>query len=319
MQRYLLSRAIQSILTILGVLVLVFFMIRFAGDPTSQMVSRQATPEQIEEFRVAMGFNRPLIIQFIDFAFLEFEEGGTSITGIKGAITGDFGNSLHYRIPAMPLVVERLPATLQLATTALLFAMIIGIPLGLLAGFNPGSVWDTLARLVGLIGQSVPNFWLALILILVFAVGLGWFPSFGRDKPTSVVLPAFALSLFVTGQLVRMTRSSVLEIRGEDYIRTANSKGLRLRVIYIRHVLRNAGIPIISILSVQFGYLLGGSIYIESIYSWPGLGRLLADSIGVRDFTLVVAIAFFTSLMVISLSFLSDVVYAVIDPRIRYA
>ena len=219
----------------------------------------------------------------------------------------------------MPLVVERLPATLQLATTALLFAMIIGIPLGLLAGFNPGSVWDTLARVVGLIGQSVPNFWLALILILVFAVGLGWFPSFGRDKPTSVVLPAFALSLFVTGQLVRMTRSSVLEIRGEDYIRTANSKGLRLRVIYIRHVLRNAGIPIVSILSVQFGYLLGGSIYIESIFSWPGLGRLLADSIGVRDFTMVVAIAFFTSLMVISLCFLSDVVYAVIDPRIRYA
>lgn len=219
----------------------------------------------------------------------------------------------------MPLVLERLPATLQLATTALLFSMIIGIPLGLLAGFNPGSVWDTIARVVGLIGQSVPNFWLALLLILVFAVALGWFPSFGRDQASSVVLPAFALSLFPMGQLVRMTRSSVLEIRGEDYIRTANSKGLRPRVIYLRHVLKNAGIPIISILGVQFGYLLGGSIYIESIYSWPGVGRLLADSIGVRDFPMVMAIAFFTSLMVITLSFLSDVAYAVIDPRIRYA
>ncbi len=319
MQRYLLSRAIQSILTIIGVLVLVFFMIRFAGDPTAQMISRQATSEQIEAFREAMGFNRSLLVQFADFAFLEFGEDHTTIIGIKGAVTGDFGKSLHYRLPAMPLVVERLPATLQLAATALLFSIIIGVPLGLLAGFNPGSVWDTVARVVGLIGQSVPNFWLALLLILVFAVGLRWFPSFGRDELKSVVLPAFALSLFTTGQLVRMTRSSVLEIRGEDYIRTANSKGLRPRVIYTRHVLKNAGIPIVSVLSVQFGYLLGGSIYIETIFSWPGLGRLLADSIGVRDFPLVVAIAFFTSLMVISLSFLSDVTYAVIDPRIRYA
>lgn len=319
MQRYILSRLIQSVLIVIGVLVLVFFMVRLTGDPVSLMIGRGASEEEREAFRVRLGLDRPLLIQFIDFAFLDFGEDGTSIEGINGAVTGDFGQSLHYKVDAMPLVLERLPATLQLATTALLFSMIIGIPLGLLAGFNPGSVWDTIARVVGLIGQSVPNFWLALLLILVFAVALGWFPSFGRDQASSVVLPAFALSLFPMGQLVRMTRSSVLEIRGEDYIRTANSKGLRPRVIYLRHVLKNAGIPIISILGVQFGYLLGGSIYIESIYSWPGVGRLLADSIGVRDFPMVMAIAFFTSLMVITLSFLSDVAYAVIDPRIRYA
>jgi peptide/nickel transport system permease protein len=304
MQRYLLSRLGQSILILIGVLVLVFFMLRVTGDPVSIMVSRNASAEQVEAFRRDMGFDRPLIIQFFDFAFR--------------AIQLDFGNSLHYKLPALPLILERLPATIQLAGVSLLLSMLIGIPLGLVGGTNPGSIWDSLARLVGLMGQTVPNFWLALILIIVFAVNLGWFPSFGRDQASSVVLPAFALSVFTMGQLVRLTRSAVLEIRAEDYIRTANSKGLRPRIIYFRHVLRNAAIPLVSILGVQFGYLLSGSIYIETIFSWPGIGRLLADSIGVRDFTMVQAIAFFTSMVVVALNLLTDVFYSLLDPRIRY-
>jgi peptide/nickel transport system permease protein len=304
MQRYLISRLGQSVLILVGVLVLVFFMLRMTGDPASLMVSREASPEQIEAIREAMGFNRPLYIQFFDFA--------------RKAIVGDFGNSLHYRIPAMPLILERLPATVQLASVALLMAVVVGIPLGLIGGFNPGSFWDSLARLLGLLGQTVPNFWLALLLIILFAVKLGWFPSFGRDEPKSVVLPAFALSVFSMGQIVRLTRSAVLEIRGEDYIRTANSKGLRPRIIYLRHVLRNAAIPLVSVLGVQFGYLLSGSIYIETIFSWPGMGRLLADSIGVRDFPMVQAIAFFASIVVVVLNLLTDVAYAWLDPRIRY-
>ncbi len=304
MQRYLLSRLVQSLLIILGVLVLVFFMVRLTGDPVSLMVSREATPEQREAFRRAMGFDRPLAVQFLEFAY--------------NAIRMDFGNSLHYRLPALPLILERVWPTIQLATAALLMAALIGIPLGLVAGSNPGSSWDSLARVLGLVGQSTPNFWLALLLIIVFAVKLGWFPSFGRDYASSVVLPGFALSVFSMGQLVRMTRSAVLEIRGEDYIRTANSKGLSPRVIYVRHVLRNAAIALVSVLGVQFGYLLSGSIYIETIFAWPGLGRLLADSVGVRDFPMVQAIAFFTSLVVVALSFLTDILYAWIDPRIRY-
>ncbi|MFQ5854147.1 MAG: ABC transporter permease [Anaerolineae bacterium] len=304
MQRYLLSRLAQSLLVLFGVLVLVFMMLRLTGDPASLMVSREAPPEQIEELRKAMGFDRPLIVQFVDFA--------------AGALTGDFGNSLHYRLPAMPLILERLPATIHLASVALLMAVVVGIPLGVIAGSNPGSAWDSIGRVFGLLGQSTPNFWLALLLIILFAVNLGWFPSFGRDEPKSVILPAFALSVFTMGQLVRLTRSAVLEIRGEDYIRTANSKGLAPRRIYVRHVLRNAAIPLVSVLGVQFGYLLSGSIYIETIFSWPGLGRLLADSIGVRDFPMVQAIAFFTSVVVVALNLLTDVAYAVIDPRIRY-
>ena len=322
MQRYLLSKLAQSVLILAGVLVLVFMMVRLTGDPTAMMVSRNATPEQMEATREAMGFNCPFHVQFLDFALLEFErEAGciVRVKGVSGALTGDFGVSLRYRpVRAMPLILERLPATVELAGVALLMAIVVGVPLGLIAGSTPGSFWDSIARVVGLLGQSTPNFWLALLLILFFAVNLGWFPSFGRDTPKSVILPAFALSVFSMGQLVRMTRSAALEIRGEDFIRTAYSKGLKPRVIYVRHVLRNAAIALVSVLSVQFGYLLSGSIYIETIFSWPGIGRLLADSVGVRDFPLVQGIAFMTSLVVIGLSLLSDVVYAVIDPRIRY-
>jgi peptide/nickel transport system permease protein len=304
MQRYFLSKVGQSILLLFGVLVLVFFILRLTGDPAALMMSRQATPEQIQEFREKMGFNRPLLVQFADFA--------------KGAVVGDFGDSLHFKTPALPLVLERLPATVQLASVALLMAMIAGIPLGLVGGFNPGSVVDSVGRAVALLGQSIPNFWLALLFILFFAVRLKWFPSFGRDELKSVVLPAFVLGLPTMGQLVRLTRSAVLEIRGEDFIRTAHSKGLQPMVIYTKHVLRNVAIPLISVIGIQFGYMLGGSIYIETIFSWPGIGQLLQQAIGWRDFQLVLAIAVFTSLAVLVINVLTDVAYAVIDPRIRY-
>ena len=304
MQRYFMSKLGQSLLLLLGVLTLVFFMLRLTGDPASLMMSREASAEQIEAFRESMGFNRPLIVQFWDFA--------------TGAIQGDFGNSLHFRTPALPMVLERLPATMELAAVGLAIAILVGIPLGLIGGFTPGSIVDSLARLLALLGQSIPNFWLALIMILVFAVGLGWFPSFGRDEMKSVVMPAFVLALPVMGQIVRLTRSAVLEIRGEDYIRTAHSKGLEPRTIYIKHVLRNVAIPLVSVIGVQFGYMLGGSIYIETIFAWPGMGQLLQQSIGWRDFPLVQAIAVFTSVVVLALNLLTDVAYAVIDPRIRY-
>lgn len=304
MQRYFLSKLGQSLLLLGGVLVLVFFLLRLTGDPARLMMSREASPEQIAAFREAMGFNRPLLVQFWDFA--------------TGAIVGDFGNSLHYRTPALPLVVERLPATVQLASAALLMAMIVGIPVGLIGGFRPGSTGDSLGRMLALVGQSIPNFWLALILILFFAVRLGWLPSFGRDQLKSVILPAFVLGLPTLGQLVRLTRSAVLEIRGEDFIRTAHSKGLTPRVIYIKHVLRNVSIPLISVIGIQFGYMLGGSIIIESVFAWPGIGQLLEQAIGWRDFPLVLAIAVFTSLAVLAINLLTDVAYAVIDPRIRY-
>ncbi|MBT3714689.1 MAG: ABC transporter permease, partial [Anaerolineae bacterium] len=277
---------------------------RVTGDPAALMMPREASPEDVEAFREKMGFNDPTLVQFSRF--------------ISGAITGDFGDSLHFKTPAMPMVVDRLPATVQLALTGLLFAVIVGIPLGLVGGFNPGSPVDNLGRLFALLGQSVPNFWLALIMILYFGVRLRWFPTFGRDEWKSVIMPAFVLGLPVMGQVVRLTRSAVLEIRGEDFIRTAHSKGLMPKTIYIKHVLRNVAIPLVSVIGIQFGYMLGGSIYIEFIFSWPGMGQLLQQSIGWRDFPLVQALAVFTSAIVLMINLLTDMAYAVIDPRIRY-
>jgi peptide/nickel transport system permease protein len=304
MQRYFLSKLGQSVLLVFGVLLLVFGMVRVTGDPATLMMSREASPEDLEAFRERMGFNDPMIVQFGRF--------------MSGAVVGDFGDSLHFKTPAMPMVLERLPATLQLAITALIMAVVVGLPLGLIGGFNPGSFIDNIARGLALLGQSVPNFWLALMMILFFAVQLRWFPSFGRDEWKSVIMPAFVLGLPVMGQIVRLTRSSVLEIRGEDFIRTAHSKGLENRTIYSKHVFRNVAIPLVSVIGIQFGYLLGGSIYIEAIFAWPGMGQLLEQSIGWRDFPLVQAIAVFTAVVVLGLNLLTDMTYAVIDPRIRY-
>jgi ABC-type dipeptide/oligopeptide/nickel transport system permease component len=304
MQRHFLSRLIQSVLLLFGVLLLVFLMVRMTGDPARLMMSREASPEQIESFREAMGFNRPVLVQFWDF--------------FTGAVVGDFGKSLHFKTPALKMVLERLPATLQLASVALLFAMLVAIPLGLIGGFKPGSLADSFGRILALLGQSVPNFWLALMLIFFFAVRLGWLPSFGRDEWKSVIMPAFVLGLPTMGRIVRLTRSSVLEIRTEDFIRTAHSKGLEPRVIYVKHVLRNVLIPLVSMIGVSFGYSLGGSIYIETVFSWPGIGQLIEQAIGWRDFPLVQAIAVFVSVVVIALNLLTDMSYVIIDPRIRY-
>jgi peptide/nickel transport system permease protein len=259
------------------------------------LVPRDATPEQRAATRVQLGLDRPLPIQFLDY--------------MDGAVLGDFGSSLRYKQPALDLILARLPATVELATAALLMAALLGVPLGLMAGSRPGTWWDVAGRGIGLLGQTIPSYWLALMLIILFAVNLRVLPSFGRETwspccgvrlpTTSIILPAFALSIFTMGQLVRFTRAAVLEVRGEDYIRTATGKGLPQRQLYTRHILRNVAIPLISILGVQFGYLLGGSIYIETIFAWPGVGSLLAEAVGNRDFALVQALAFFTSVVVI--------------------
>jgi peptide/nickel transport system permease protein len=304
MLRYFLSKLALSALLLVGVLTLAFFMLRVTGDPASLMMPRAASPAEVEAFREAMGFNRPLGVQFWDF--------------IARAAVADFGDSLHYRSPALPLVLERLPATVELAAVGLLMAIAVGVPLGLAGGLNPGSALDSIGRFLGLMGQSIPNFWLALILILLFAVRLRWFPAFGRDEAKSVILPAFVLGLAVSSQILRMTRSTVLEVRSEDYIRTAWSKGLEPRTIYLKHVLRNVAIPLVSIVGVQFGYMLGGSIYVETIYAWPGMGQLLQQAIGWRDFPLVQALAVFTSVVVLALNLATDLAYALLDPRIRY-
>jgi peptide/nickel transport system permease protein len=311
MQRFLLSRLVQAVLIVLGVLVLVFFMVRITGDPATLMMPREgATPETLAAFRHKLGFDRPLVVQFLDY--------------MSHAVVGDFGNSVRYKTPALPLVLERLPATLELASLAMLMAMVVAIPLGLVAGSKPGSLWDSVARSLGLFGQSVPNFVLGMVLIVIVGVWLGWLPVAGRfDLEGHVdlqrmIMPAFVLGLPTMAALVRLTRSAVLEIRSEDYIRTAHSKGLNPRRIYVRHIFRNAAIPIISVLGVWYGYLLGGSVYVETVFGYPGTGMILAEAVANRDYTLVQALAFFVCLVVVILNLLTDLAYVAIDPRIRY-
>lgn len=304
MYRHIANSLLQSLLVLAGVLVLVFFMVRATGDPAAVMLAREASPEQVAAFREKMGFNRPLYVQFADF--------------VARAVVGDFGDSLHYRLPALPLILERLPYTVYLALVALLIAVTVALPLGLLGGASPGSPVDWIARTIGLLGQTVPPFWLALLLIYALAVNLRLFPTSGSDKWNSVILPAFVLSLGTLGRLVQLTRSSVLEIMGDDYIRTARSKGLMPHVIFFKHALRNAAIPLITVIAVQFGYMLGGTVIIESVFSWPGLGSLTAELIGRRDFPLVQGIALFTSIIVVALTLAADVLYALVDPRVRY-
>ncbi|TSA47174.1 MAG: ABC transporter permease [Chloroflexi bacterium] len=304
MLKYAVSKISQSLLLLFGVLVLAFFMIRMTGDPASLMMSRNATAEEVAAFREAMGFNRPVLVQFGDW--------------ISKALSGDFGNSLHFRESALNLVLQRLPATLELAVVGLCMAIIVGIPLGLIGGFRAGGTVDFFGRLLALLGQSIPNFWLGLILILILAQRLGWFPVFGNDEPKAVILPAFVLSLPVMGELLRLTRSATLEVRSEDFVRTAFSKGLRRRTIYIEHVLLNVAISLVSVVGVEFGYMLGGSIYIETVYAWPGMGQLVGQALGWRDFPLIQTIVVFTSIIVLALNLLTDLIYAIIDPRIRH-
>ena len=290
----------------LGVLVLVFFMVRLTGDPVSLIIPMDAPTAQREAFREIMGLNDPLIVQFGNY--------------MLGAVQGDLGTSLRRRGEAnLDIILARLPATVQLAFAALAFAVLVAVPLGLMGGMRPGSAIDRVARTVGLAGQTIPSFWLGMLLIVLFAVTLRWLPSFGRDGFSSLILPAVALGFAGMGQLVRLTRSAVLDVRRADYVRTAQAKGMRSGRVALRHVLPNVAIPIVSVLGIQFTYLLGGSVYIEVVFAWPGLGSLLESAIRDADFPLVQAITIFISLFAISIHLLTDLLYGVLDPRLRRA
>jgi peptide/nickel transport system permease protein len=303
MIRYLVNRLAQSSLLLLGVLILVFFMVRLSGDPAALMVHRDATRAQLEAFREAHGLNDPVAVQFAKY--------------MSDLVKGDLGDSLQLHIPNRQLILQRLPATLELTFAGLFLSMVIALPLGILGGLYPNTKFDFVARTIGLAGQTIPNFWLAMILIIVFAVNLRMFPSFGRDGVSSLILPAIATSIGGMGTLTRLTRSTVLEIRSENYVRTAHAKGLSSRMVAIRHIAPNVAIPLVSVISIGLTYSLGGSVYIETIFAWPGVGRLLTDAINNSDFPLVQALTIFIAIVAIGINFVTDILYTVLDPRIR--
>ncbi len=302
---YLARRALGALWALIGVAIVVFLILHLTGDPTSVMMPPEATKAELDAFRHEQGFDRPLVVQFGTFAL--------------AAAHGDLGLSLRHQEPAMRLALERLPATVLLAGSAFLIVLLIGVPAGVLSALRPRTWIDYTARFVALIGQSAPTYWIGLMLILLFAVRLGWVPASGIGDWRNLVLPAATLGFFSTAKLMRLTRASMLEILAADYLRTARAKGLTAIRVSLGHGLRNAWLPIVTQLGVELGTLLSGAIITETVFAWPGVGRLAVQAVFERDFPVVEAVVLLAATMFVLLNLAVDLLYAVLDPRIRYA
>jgi ABC-type dipeptide/oligopeptide/nickel transport system permease component len=301
---YLLRRLWQSLLVLFGVSVVVFLILHLTGDPAALLLPPDATAEDIAKFRHDMGFDDPVAVQYVRF--------------LKGALRGDFGESLRHGEPAMGLVLERLPATFELAGAGLLIALCLAIPAGIVSAVRRNTSVDYVSTVVALLGQAMPTFWLGIMLILVFSVRLNWLPSSGRGQIEHLILPAITLGLFTTARITRLTRSGMLEVLGQDYIRTARAKGVGEPPVVWKHALKNASIPIVTIVGIELGTLLGGSVITETIFAWPGVGRLSVQAIFNRDYPVVQSAVFLLASTFVIVNFLVDVVYTYLDPRIRF-
>ena len=303
MRAYIAGRLATAVLVIVGVSVVSFFLTFLTGDPAEIMLPPGATAVQIEKFRAEWGFADPLPVQYWRF--------------LKRAVHGDFGVSLRHGQSSLPLIVARLPATLQLTVTAMLLAILLAVPLGVLAATHRGGPIDLLAMSVALVGQSVPNFWLAIMMILLFAVSWGLLPTSGRGGVAHVVMPAAAIAINLMALLTRLVRSTMIEMLSEDYVRTARAKGLRELFVTSRHALPNALIPLVTVVGLQFGYILGGAVVIETIFTWPGVGLFTIQAILNRDYPVVQAAVFILATAVVLINLAVDLLYVWLDPRIR--
>jgi peptide/nickel transport system permease protein len=307
MSRYFLRRFLWSLLVLWGVTLLVFFAIHLpgGGDPSMLYLPLDATREQLDAFRHRMGFDQPVHVQYLRW--------------LGRAVRGDFGTSLRYAKPVFPLILERMPATLELAVAAQIFALALAFPLGILAAVRRNSIYDGLTMLGALFGQSMPGFWLGLMLMLVFGVVLRLLPISGRGGLKHLILPAITLGTFFLARDTRLMRSGMLEVLGQEYITTARSKGLGERAVIWRHALKNALIPLITMVGMDFGALLAGTVVTETVFAWPGVGRLIFMAINQRDFPLIQAAVFLIAIIFVATSLLVDLSYTYLDPRVRLA
>ncbi|PID58604.1 glutathione ABC transporter permease GsiC [candidate division KSB3 bacterium] len=305
MQNYIIRRLLLTVPVMLGVVTLVFLFIHFIpGDPVQVMLGESAASANMEELREGLGLNNPLGEQYLSF--------------LKGLFTGDLGVSIHTGQPIVSSILERVPATLELTISSLIVALLISIPLGVISASRQYSVLDNGSMFFALIGISMPNFWLGPLLIILFSVNLGWLPVSGRGGIAHLILPAMTLGTALAAKLTRMTRSSMLEILHEDYITTSRAKGLREGFIMFKHGLRNALLPVITVFGIQFGALLSGALITETIFAWPGIGRLTISAIQKRDYPLVQGCVLFIAFGYVFANLLTDLAYALADPRIRF-
>jgi peptide/nickel transport system permease protein len=304
-QRYLIGRFLQSIVSIFVVSLVVFALVRLSGDPVQIMMPAEASQKDIDLMRASLGLDRPWAVQYWRFA--------------TRAIQGDFGKSVRFRRPAMDLIAERYAATLELGGLAVLIVIVVALPVGVYAAVRRGTALDYTARAFAALGQAVPPFWLGLVLVLIFGVMLHLLPTSGRGTPLHVLLPGITLGWFAVAGLMRLTRSSMLDVLGSEYVKLARIKGLPERQVIWKHAFKNAALPVVTFAALLFVALLNGSIIVETVFGWPGLGLLVIEAVDSRDYPIVQAVVLILSTMYIGVNLLVDVLYAYLNPKIRYS
>jgi peptide/nickel transport system permease protein len=305
MRQFIMQRTVYAIITLFILSLTIFLVVRLTGDPVTLLAEPGARPEDLARVRVEWGLDRPLPLQYFSF--------------LKNIATGELGTSFNYEMPVSTLYFQRLPNSLELALAASLISFVIGIPAGLLSAVRVNGAWDNFGKIVALLGLSVPGFWLGLVLILVFSVWLGWLPTSGQGDWRNLIMPALALGWYFAASLLRLTRSSMLEVLRSEYIKLARLKGLPGVVVIAMHAFKNALIPVITLAGVNLVIMINAAVIIEVIFAWPGIGRLLYEGIFQRDFPLVQGIVLLAGMMIVAINLIIDIVYAWIDPRIRLA
>jgi ABC-type dipeptide/oligopeptide/nickel transport system permease component len=303
MTRYITRRAGYAVLSLFLLSLTIFFFVRVTGDPAALLVEPGAAPGDIAAIHHQFGLDRPLWVQYGLFMAALFH--------------GDLGQSFYYQVPVMGLYLSRLPNSLELAAVAMLFSLLIGIPAGILAAVQVGRFWDQFGKLFTLLGLSMPSFWVGLLMILLFSVYLGWLPSSGAGTPWHLIMPAFALGWYFAAAHMRLTRSSMLEVLGSEYIKLARIKGLPQTLVIAKHAFKNALIPVLTLAGINLVLMVNVAVVVETVFAWPGIGRLLYEGIAFRDFPVVQGVVIMGGAMIVIVNLLIDIVYAVIDPRIR--
>jgi len=303
MRKYVIRRLGYSVISLVLLSLTIFFFVRVTGDPAVLLVEPGASKADLEQIRQQFGLDKPLFVQYAHF--------------VSALVRGDFGQSFYYRTPVLELYLSRLPNSLMLAAAAMALSLLIGIPSGILAAVNVNGWWDRVGKIFSLLGLSLPSFWVGLVMILFFSVYLGWLPSSGAGTASHMIMPAFALGWFFAAAHMRMTRSSMLEVMGSEYVKLARLKGLPERMVITKHAFKNALIPVLTLAGINLVIMVNVAVVVETVFAWPGIGRLLYEGIAFRDFPVVQATVLLGGVMIVVVNLLVDILYAVIDPRIR--
>jgi len=304
MKQFIVRRVGYSLLSLFLLSLIIFFFVRVTGDPTVLLVEPGASKADLDAIREQFGLDRPLVVQYWHF--------------ISSLLRGDFGQSFYYRMPVLDLYLSRLPNSLLLAVAAMTLSLLIGIPTGIIAAVRVNRWWDSAGKIFSLLGLSLPSFWVGLVMILFFSVYLGWLPSSGSGTVLHIIMPAFALGWYFAAAHMRLTRSSMLEVLGSEYVKLARLKGLPEALVITKHAFKNALIPVLTLAGINLVIMVNVAVVVEMVFAWPGVGRLLYEGIAFRDFPVVQAIVLLNGAMIVIVSLLVDILYAVIDPRIRY-